>query len=708
MARDALVKLAQLFGVQTSYFNTGGELVEAGTESLLAVLRELGAELSRADEAGDAYRRRRQALWREVLPTVQVRWHDRPGGVRLRLAADEAAGAFACRLRTEDGGQRHWTGRLEDLPARRGRVIEGVAYRRTTLSLPDDLPVGYHHLDVDLGGRTHRTMVIVAPGRAHPPPARRAWGLFLPVHALHREHSWGAGDLGDLKALVDWTADHGGSVVGCLPLLARAWELGGSVSPYTPTSRLFFDEFYIDVTVAAELSECRAALELIRSDEFRSAVGALWSADLVDYRRQMALKRRVLEVLADWFFTEAPDRSDFERFLREQPDAERFARFRAVSRRQGRPPGQWPESLRNGHLRPEDYSERDVRYFLFTQWQVRRQLEAVARRSAERSVAVYLDLPLGSSPDGYDLWAWRGSFATGVAMGAPPDDFHPAGQNWGMAPLHPRRVRDAEYAYFRAVIAAQLDLAGMLRLDHVMGLHRLYWIPTGATAAEGVYVRYCAEELLAVLTVESHRRRAVLVGENLGTVPEVVDRSLRRHGLMRMHVLPFEIHPQEDPPVRPIEADQLAALNTHDTPPFASFWRDEDIEARRAAGELADQDVGAEHHRRDELRRALLAALAALDLHPPADDPSAVLEACLHLLGRSAAAVVLVNVEDLWLETQGQNRPGVDDPANWRGRARHRLEAFDALEAVVGRLRRLAAARAEPVAAPRSSAETPA
>ncbi|MFW6155383.1 MAG: 4-alpha-glucanotransferase [Planctomycetota bacterium] len=702
MPQDALAKLAQLFGVQTSYFNTAGELVEAETEPLLAVLRELGAELSGPDDAADAYRGRRQALWREVVPTVQVRWQDRPGGVRLRLAAEEAGGGFACRLRTEDGQERRWTGRLEDLPARRGRTIEGVAYRRSTLPLPDDLPAGYHPLEIDFGGRTHRTMVIVAPGRACAPPARRVWGLFLPVHALHRERSWGAGDLGDLKALVDWTAERGGSVVGCLPLLARAWELGGSISPYAPMSRLFFDEFYIDVVVAAEMSECRAALALIRSDEFRSATDALWSAELVDYRRQMALKRRVLEVLADWFFTEAPDRSDFERFLREVPDAERFARFRAVGRRQGRPWGQWPEALRDGHIRPEDYSERDVRYFLFTQWQVRRQLQAVAERAAERGVSVYLDLPLGSEPGGYDLWAWRGSFATGMAMGAPPDDFHPAGQNWGMAPLHPRRLRDQAYAYFRAIIAAQLDLAGMLRLDHVMGLHRLYWIPSGATADEGVYVRYCAEELLAVLTVESHRRRGVLVGENLGTVPEAVDRSLDRHGLMSMYVLPFEIHPQDAPPIQPIAPDQLAALNTHDMPPFASFWQDRDIEARRVAGELDDQDVGAEHHRRDELRRALLKVLADLDHHPPADDPSAVLDACLELLGRSAARVVLVNAEDLWLETQAQNRPGVDDPANWRRRTRHGLEAFDRLDAVVGRLRRLAAARAAPVASPRS------
>ncbi|NLF31013.1 MAG: 4-alpha-glucanotransferase [Planctomycetes bacterium] len=698
MPRDALVTLAQLFGVQTSYFDTRGRLVEAGIEPLLAVLRELGAELAHPGEAADACRRRRQGLWREVLPKAQVRWREAPGGVRLRLAADEAAGAFACRLHSEDGQERRWTGRLEDLPVRRGASVEGVPYVRTALPLPDDLPAGYHHLDVDCGGRTHGTMVIVAPGRAFAPPPRRVWGLFLPVHALHRQGSWGAGDLGDFKALLDWTADHGGSVVGCLPLLARAWELGGDVSPYSPMSRLFFDEFYIDVAVAAEMSECRAALELMRSDEFQAAVRGLWSADLVDYRRQMTLKRRVLEILSDWFFAEAPDRSDFERFLREVPDAERFARFRAVCRRQGRPWGQWPEALRNGHLRPEDYSQRDVRYFLFTQWQVRRQLQAVARRADERGVSVYLDLPLGSSPDGYDLWAWRDSFAAGMAMGAPPDDFHPGGQNWGLAPLHPRRLRDHQYAYFRAIVAAQLDLAGMLRLDHVMGLHRLFWIPSGMAAAQGVYVHSCAEELLAVLTVESHRRQVVLVGENLGTVPDTVGRSMDRHGLMGMYVLPFEIRPGADPPVRPPRADHLASLNTHDMPPFAGFWQDADVEARRAAGELADDNVGAEHDRRDSLRRALLEALGGLGLHPAADDLSAVLDACLELLGRSAARVVLVNVEDLWLETQEQNRPGVDDPANWRSRARHRLEEFDALDAVAGRLRRLAAARDAPVA----------
>jgi 4-alpha-glucanotransferase len=291
---------------------------------------------------------------------------------------------------------------------------------------------------------------------------------------------------------------------------------------------------------------------------------------------------------------------------------------------------------------------------------------------------------------GYDVWRHRGRFATGMSAGAPPDTFFRGGQNWGFPPLLPGECLDD----LRASVRAHLEHAGLLRVDHVMGLHRLYWIPDGLDAKEGLYVRYPAAELYAVLSIESHRAKAAIVGENLGTVPVEVTRQLGRRGLLGMHVTQFAMEAVPGAAVRPAPRGTMASLDTHDTPPFAAHWEGADIDLRERLGLLEPDDVQREHAARAGLRDAVLAFLRDRGrLAAGASETADVLAALLEELADGDAEVVLVNLEDLWLERHPQNVPGITDAyPSWRRRAERSLESIVAECAAA--VRRLAARRA--------------
>src|SRR5690606_31991443 len=301
----------------------------------------------------------------------------------------------------------------------------------------------------------------------------------------------------------------------------------------------------------------------------------------------------------------------------------------------------------------------------------------------EPLASLYMDLPLGCHPEGFDTWRWRDQFADARA-GAPPDLFFKGGQDWGFPPLHPGRARAAGHAYWVASLRHVMRMSAMLRLDHVMGLHRLYWIPRGLPTSQGVYVRYPEEELYAVLCLESHRNRTELVGEDLGTVPDEVRAAMDAHGLRRMYVIPFELDP-ERAKLPPPPAASVASLGTHDLPPFRGF--------------LEGRDLGERPEDERTARRAWTAALARA-LGTPDARPESLLPAALRSISASAARLVLVALEDLWLETEPQNTPGTSGAENWSRRARHWMEELDALPEVEALLAAVAGARARPLAEP--------
>jgi 4-alpha-glucanotransferase len=683
-----LYRLARLYNVQTAYYGVERRRRAAAPESLLAVLRALGAPLASFRDVPAALRERRLALRQRLLEPVNVVTDGRKGEIRLCLpAALEETGGEG-RLEMEDGEVAEWQWRTGDLPTFQGVEQEGGRYLIKSLPLPARLPSGYHRLFLRAGKRLYEGLVISAPAETFQPPGEdeRRWGAFLPLYALRTEEGWGGGDYTALGRLAGQVAGLGGSILGTLPLLPVFLDEPFEPSPYAPVSRRLWNEFYVDVTRAPGFEDCAPARALTQSVEFREEIAGLKAAPLVDYRRLMALKRRVMEAMCR-YLTEARA-MELERFARQYPAAGEYASFRAVMEGRQAPWPDWPTRLRDGILRPGDYDEDVSRYHLYAQWLANSQVGELAGRCREKGVRLYFDLPLGVHPYGYDVWRHQDIFALEASGGAPPDSVYTRGQDWGFPPLHPERIRAQGYRYVIDYLDHQLRFADMLRIDHMMGLHRLFWVPRGIEATHGVYVRYRADELYAILALESHRHRCVIIGEDLGTVPAYVRPAMARHGVRRMYILQYALVDSTSPALGHIPAGALAALNTHDMPPFAAFWQDEDIPQRLEMGLLDKKGAANEKRSRRPIKKALMKYLRRSKfLSAGSSVTRDVIRACLAYLGASPAGVVLVNLEDLWLETEPQNVPSVGQGyPSWRRRARRSLEEMLRMKEAVGML----------------------
>ena len=629
---------------------------------MLAILRALGADVGGPADIADALRAKQASRWNSFAEPVVVSWGTAGASIAIRRPESEAGLVVECTLGLEDGVERVWKVQAE---TQRSIQLDDRRFVSQRIATPGPLPLGYHQLELKSGTREADVLLIAAPRRCYTAGDERLWGVFLPLYALYTAESWGAGDLSDLGELFDWVRGSGGAIVGTLPLLAAFLDQPFEPSPYMPASRLFWNEFFVDPRRTQEWHrspEAREAADRLTIDELRAS-------PLVDYRRQAALKRRVFERLA--LVAETPTRESAELIA--------YAKFRAAVEESGRDWREWGQQTPTGNSRNE-------RYHRYVQRVAEEQIAALAERAG--SPGLYLDLPLGVHPGGFDVWERPESFALAASGGAPPDRFFTKGQNWSFAPLDPEKIREDGYSYWIDCLRHHFKHAGILRIDHVMAMHRLYWIPSGAEASEGAYVQYRAEELYAVLCLESHRHRCRLVGEDLGTVPKYLRRRLTAHGVDRMYVAQFNFRDQRQAMLTPPEAC-VAGVNTHDTPTFAAYWSGEDIDDQVALGLLPEAEASQAHDKRHGVREAVAEYLEA-----PASSPDRVLRACLDRLAKSPAKSVLVNLEDLWGETQPQNTPGTgDERPNWRRRAKLSLEEMKESKQVDAPVRQLAEAR---------------
>ena len=689
-----LPALARLYGVQTRFTNAAHRRVVCSPDAVLAGLRALGAPVETMSDVPEAHRGRQLELWRRAVEPVTVAWDGRlPARFPVRLPEALADDLQDPVLELEDGSAVEWDTSLgEPRTVVRKEDVEGQAFVELALPLArpphgDRLPFGYHSLRLRAGSTEVTSLVISAPRRARAQPGQ-TWGVFLPLYALRSKRSWGVGDFSDLEEVLHWVAGLGGSMVATLPLLAAFLDRPFEPSPYSPASRLFWNELYVDVTRAPELEGSPEARSLLGSRALRAEIGRLRSAPVIDYRGAMSAKRKVLILLARSFFDAGGSgrREAFRAFLRSSPGAADYARFRAACARHDRPWSEWPKAQRDGRL-PPDGGDEDVRRFhLYAQWLAAEQIEGLARRTRQAGSGLYFDAPLGVNANGFDVWRERTAFVLDAATGAPPDLFFTGGQNWGFPPPHPERIREQGYRYFIASIRHLLRHADVVRLDHVMGLHRLYTIPLGSDPRDGVYIRYRPEEHYAILALESHRSGTVIVGEDLGTVPEYVRSAMAAHGVYRTFVLQFQLRGDRRRAIKPIPRNSMVGLNTHDLPPFAAFWRGLDIGPQDWGGRSSARDAAA-RRQRARIREALMDYLRRRGLMGEDGRAGAALRGALAYLASSEARMLTVNLEDLWLETRGQNVPGtVGEHPNWRRPARFSFEEFRGMRAVVGTL----------------------
>jgi 4-alpha-glucanotransferase len=630
-----LAELCRRVGVELGFWHVKGHWVAARPEALCAVLRALGHDLGGPDDAHAALAAHDRAVWAELTPPVAAVHGGNGAALGLRVPA-AAVGEVVVAITREDGERYELATRLEELPVTFVADVAGEHMLERRLTLPALAP-GYHRAEIRALGRSGETLVIQAPELCHAPPgAMCGFGLFVPLHALGGERGAPIGDLGDLAALARRTRAIGGEVIGTLPLLAGFYDRPFEPSPYSPVSRLFWNELYLDVAALAA-----------RLGAPPPAGGGPATTAPVDYRAAYRQRRGALEALATRAWAIDAVRGELEAELQRRPRLDDYARFRAAVETRGEPWGSWPAAERDGALpRAEGEGARwkpgalaavddeRRRFHVFCQWALGEQLGGLKQAAvAGQAAGLYLDLPVGSSPDGYDLWRERDVFAARMATGAPPDPLQWAGQNWALPPLSPRGLRRTGHRYFIESIRSHAAAATMLRIDHVMGLHRLYWIPDGMTGADGVYVRYPADELWAIVALESLRNRCAIVGEDLGTVPDEVRPTMAARGVHRLFVAQFDWTRDDGPPrPNPAPPGSIAGLATHDTRTFARFVEDEGL-----------------------------------------GEPAALLAPWLAAMGEGDADLVLVALEDLWLEREPQNVPGTTDQErpNWRQRVAH-------------------------------------
>ncbi|MBK9030216.1 MAG: 4-alpha-glucanotransferase [Myxococcales bacterium] len=675
-----LAALAAAVGVDTAYVGWRGAPVSASPEALAAVLAALGHDVRNPDETRRAVER---ARWGEVVPPVLVAWDGVAVVVPARVPAEVDA-AWRLELTTEGGADASADGHLFAAPARDHAwpaVMGGRVHcvRELRLAIPDGA-CGYHRLRWQIGQASGEALVIAAPMAAWGAPGTvpPRWGVFAPLHAVRTATSGQTGDLAVLRQLVAAVAARGGHYVATLPLLAAFLDEPCQESPYSPASRLYWNELYADVG---------------------AALPAATPGALVDYRAQYAAKRAQLATVAAAAWADPVQRVELEGAA--HGALLDYALFRALGERARAPWSRWAPELQ-ALAAPTALTDvapdllDGVRFHVWAQRHMSHQLLQIKKVAG--GGGLYLDLPVGVNGDAYEVWRHRDRFVQELAAGAPPDALFLGGQDWGLPPLHPAHDRAAGYGYLRACVATHMRHASMLRIDHVMGLYRLYCVPRGFAATDGAYLRYRADELYAIFTLESHRHQCALAGEDLGIVPPEVRPALRRHGIARLYVGQFAMPGKVGQAMATPADDQVASLNTHDTPTFAGWWRGGDLDDQRDLGLIDDAARARGLAERAATRAALLGGV---------DDPSdvgaaAAMTACTRALAASPAHLVLVTVEDLWLERANQNVPGTStERPNWRRPWARALEDVLADPAVNAALDAVAAARPGPDAAPR-------
>ncbi len=689
-----LERLAGAAGIAGEWWDIGGERHVVQPDTQHALLAAMGIAVGSNAEARDRLAAMADARERRPLPAFILARAGAAASAAIALPDECRHRSAALRLRLEDGNERLLPFALDDLPVNRVTAADGRTVVQRIVSLPA-LPMGSHALTFD-DDDGPECRVIVAPERCHLPEEIRAggrrFGLAAHLYSLRRRGDQGIGDFTTLALLAERTARAGGSIVGINPLHALFAGDRERASPYHPSDRRFLDPIYIDIERLDDLAASHDARRLLEHHGPR--LTGLRTGANVDYPAVWEVKRAVLDACFAQF-ERRPDRdarvTDFDRFVAEGGMAlARFALFEAIAAAHPRVPWQrWPDGLRGpdgaGIAEFAGRHARAVRFGMYLQWLADRQLgEAAARaRSGGLAQGFFRDLAVGTAADGGEPWADQDAYAKGVSIGAPPDPFSVTGQNWGLPPPNPLAMAATACSAHRALLAANMRHAGALRIDHVMGLSRLFWIPDGGAAADGAYVDYPLDALLHGLALESTRARCLVVGEDLGTVPEGLRERLAARDILSYRVLWFERDGTEfiAPSRYPVRA--AACVSTHDLPTVAGWWSGADIDERRALGQLTDDAARLAYRERQTARAALVAALARAGatrgerFDEATGHGNAITSAIHRFVCATPSALVLLQADDLAGESMAVNLPGTDrERPNWRRRLDVDVEAL--------------------------------
>ena len=730
--QDLLRLLASRAGISPEYHDIAGTLHVTSDETRRAILSAMGFETASRDSLAAALTDWDEAPWRQPCDPILILeqgYGPTTWVFRLPLEEkDEDQLVLTWHVSDEKGTVVHREDAGPRLAPHEVQVVAGRRMVRLALPLVPNLALGYYDLSVvgTVGTMATKGMLrlVVAPAHCYVPPGmahgERVWGVAVQLYSVRSRTNWGVGDFTDLARLVEWAGKElGAGIIGLNPLHALKNSRPHHLSPYSPTSRLFLNELYIDLDRLPEYHASPEAQRLRQSPEFQAGVEQARAADFVDSESVVKAKRTMLDLAYRQFLTENYSGTEpslqptsargwlLERFIRDEGESlERFALFQVLEedrRLIEHAPKLWPEwpaQYRNpGSPALREFARRHrkrVRFFQYVQWVAADQLRAANAKASQvqMTVGLYPDLALGSDRNGAEAWMLQDTLALEADCGAPPDAFAPQGQNWGFAPFHPIRLKSTGYRSFIELLRKTLRQGGAIRIDHVMMLFRLFWVPRGLTAAAGAYVQYPAEDLLRILALESTRAQTLVIGEDLGTVPDYVREQLARYKILSYRVFYFERN--WDGSCRPPSAypDQsLAVVTTHDLPTLTGYWSGEDIRLRARLGiYVHEQAVQQAFEERARDKNHFLAALQGAGLLPPGVSaqqesvPAMTPELCraIHLyLAGSPAWVVMANLDDVIGEVTQMNLPGtVDAYPNWSRKLSLSLEELQQDERV--------------------------
>ncbi len=712
-----LQRLSDLAGILPVYTDNWQQqhITSPATQRML--LTAMGFDVTAVEKIAAAIKAYELRPWYRVLEPVSV-IRDCISSIYVITPENLADEVWEWQIKLETNEILHGQFCLKQLPKVKARKIAGMAYTMRRLELPEHLAPGYHRLVMMRAGEICAEQVlIVAPSTCYQPQAiknsGRIWGPALQLYAVRSERNWGIGDFTDLRVILEQWAAQDADIVGVNPLHAMFPYNPEHASPYSPSSRLFFNILYLDVEAVADFHECDEARAILRTPEFRIRLEGLRASELVDYAGVAALKLPMLEML-------------FHHFCKQhlKPGSERAKEFRAFQDREGKRLYQhalfealqeyfhkqdtdvwgwpaWPEAFhRPESLEVQEFATqyRDrIEFFSFLQWQADIQLSAVGWRSLELELGVglYLDLAVSVDGGGAESWANQTLYAINVGIGAPPELNNQLGQDWGLPPFVPDRLREAAYAPFIAMLRHNMRYAGALRIDHVMGLMRQYWIPAGFPPTEGAYVRFPFDDLLDILALESQRNQCLVIGEDLGTVPKEVQEALPPLDILsyRLLILEKEATGNFTPPAN-YPAQALAAITTHDLPTLPGYWAGRDIVQRTELQLFSSEDARrTQVVERAQERAYLLLLLEHVGLLPegltinpvslPVTSPEFI-QAVYTCLARSPAKILMVQIEDMLDVLDQINIPSTTTQhPNWRRKLPIHLETWAADRRVV-------------------------
>jgi 4-alpha-glucanotransferase len=690
----SLDTLAREFGIQDSALDARGKELVTSSETKLAMLAAMGVDASNESSALAALTALEDAERISTLPPVIVVYADAQP-IQIPIVKPQGTGVIHWLLTLEDGTKRYGESQFQDLEQLERWERDDQVFEKRALIIAGEVPWGYHRFR--LASEPMEVSVIVTPGKCWLPEGAKSgahyWGVAAQLYLLRSKHNWGIGDFTDLKDLIEIAKESGADIVGVNPLHAMFPDRSEDASPYSPSDRNLLNVLNIDVEAIPEFTDSVEAQKFVSSEDFRVAVERCRNAPNVAYTEVAKDKLHALELVFGTFERQQEQhRHDaFRAFIAQRASLlERACIFQALrsyfadSNPELADCNNWPaefKSFRSPSVAGWAHEHRAfVKFQMWLQWVADEQLRIAAEAATDMAIGIYRDLAVGAHPSGAEIWCHSDALLPNVHVGAPPDIWNPAGQDWGLPPFHPKRLHHEAYRPFIELLQSNMRYSGALRIDHAMALERLYWIPGGGSAKEGAFVEYPMDDLVGILALESHRNRCLVIGEDLGTVSAGFRERMAEANVLSYRVLFFERDDNGFTASDEYPCLSLSVASSHDLPTLQGWWRETDLDLKQSLNLFPTSELhSVARSQRLADRCDLLRRLGGEGLFNSCiADGDSFRNAAHEFLAKTNSMLTMVQLDDITEEVDQVNMPGTtDETPNWRRKQSLTLEELE-------------------------------